>query len=154
MAIGLFMIFVGVPEWVITPKAVRIPVLSPAFWPNILAWILVLLGGGLLIRSLRSGVGGKAESGEPGRLRRAIAAGSIGRLAILAVVLIAYALTISYIGMVWTSMLAFSVLLVLVRTPHPIVGAVAAVGMPLALYGFFQHLAAVSIPQGVLVTLP
>jgi len=154
MAIGFFMIFIGVPEWVITPKAVRIPVLSPAFWPNILAWILVLLGGGLLIQSLRPGAGDKAASGEPGPLRRAVAAGTIGRLAILGLLLVAYALSISYLGMVWASMVAFAVLLVVVRTPHPIIGAAAAVGMPLALYGFFQHLAAVSIPQGVLVTLP
>ena len=59
-----------------------------------------------------------------------------------------------WLGMVWTSMLAFVALAFLVKTRHPATAFICAIVVPLVLYAFFAHVASVAIPQGELVRLP
>lgn len=154
MALGLFMVLVGVPDWVVTPKSVRIPVLSPAFWPSILAWLLVGLGAGLAVMALSGSRAATAVGGGAGGAVGGAVVGRAIRLLVLAGLLVVFVALLPVIGMVWASGLLFAGLVLLGRSPHPVAGLIVAVGLPLALYAFFQHVAGVAVPQGDWVTLP
>ncbi len=147
--LGLLLVFVAVPEGVVSPRSVRIAVLSPAFWPNILAWLLVVLGGVLAIRAARTEapdpVTAQASSGR---------AAGLARLAVFAVGVVLVCLFATTLGLVWTAMLAFFGVVLLTGTRHLLAAIAVAVLLPLALYFFFNHVAGVPIPQGVWVRLP
>ncbi len=144
---AIFLYLVGIPYGVTSPSNVQNIVLSPLFWPRILAALLALGGIGLLLTSRRldnenhesflGGVGGAPI-----------------RLGLMAVLMVLYVLAAPVIGMVWTSMLAFAALAFLIKTRHPVAAVLAAVFVPLILYAFFAHVAGVAIPQGDFVRLP
>jgi len=54
----------------------------------------------------------------------------------------------------YVSMIAFGVVLLLTKTSYRIAAVAVAILLPLALYAFFAHVAAVPIPQGLFVRLP
>lgn len=146
IALAAFLLLVGIPYGVAKPSNIRNIVLSPTFWPQILAGLLALAGIGLLIA--RRGAGRELE-GSLLEVR-----GGLSRLAGIAILMGAYFWLIPLLGMVWTSMLAFGGVAALVQTRHPLAAAVSSVVIPLLLYAFFAHVAGVSIPQGEFVRLP
>ncbi len=149
LALGSALALVGVPEGVVSPRNVRILVLSPAFWPTILAWVMAFLGLVLALqawrgRSLPHEVEAATAPSRPGLARLAVlAAGSV--------VFCAFATTL---GLVWSSMIAFGVVMLLIGMTHRVAAIVLAILLPLALYAFFAHVALVPIPQGLFVRLP
>lgn len=147
IAMAAFLLLVGIPYGVAKPSNIRNIVLSPTFWPQILAGLLALAGIGLLI---------SARSCERREFESSIleVGGGPSRLAGMAILMGTYFWLIPLLGMVWASMLAFGGVAVLVRTRHPFAAAVSAVVFPLLLYAFFAHVAGVSVPQGELVRLP
>lgn len=147
IAAAVFLLLVAIPYWVTSPSNVRNIVLSPTFWPQILAGLLAAAGGGLLLSALR------AAPRDDETLIVEVKGGP-ARLAGMAVLMVGYFLLIPLLGMVWTSMLAFGATAMLVHTRHPLAAAISAVVIPLLLYAFFAHVAGVSIPQGELVRLP
>jgi hypothetical protein len=147
IAAAAFLLLVAIPYGVTKPGNVRNIVLSPTFWPQILAGLLALGGIGLLISARR------AEPREEDIPILEIG-GGLPRLAGMAILMLGYFLLIPVLGMVWASMLAFGTVAMLVQTRHPITAAISAVLVPLVLYAFFAHVAGVSVPQGDLVRLP
>jgi putative tricarboxylic transport membrane protein len=145
VVLGFVLALVAVPEGVVTPKHVRIAVLSPAFWPNILAWLLVVLGAVLAISAARAANGAVA---------RPSARGGLARLALLTVGVVLFCLFATALGLVWASVLLFAGTVLLTGTKHRAAAAAVTLLLPLALYAFFAHVAAVPIPQGHFVTLP
>lgn len=146
--VALFLIFVGIPAWVSSPSNVANIVLSPTFWPYILAALTGFSGLGLILAS-------RAASPLPFEDDDAISDGkSWYRLAVLAVIMVVTMFALPRVGMVWTTMVVFAVTAFLFRTRHPITALVCAVVVPLALYAFFAHVAGVAIPQGNFVRLP
>jgi len=142
-----FLFFVGIPYGVTSPANVQNVVLSPVFWPYILAGLLGF-GGLLLIlasRTLTDGAYSRFLGDVPGALRR---------LVLMAVAMAAYVLATPALGMVWTSMAAFLATAFLVKTNHRKSAVAAAIFVPLLLYGFFAHVAGVAVPQGDFVRLP
>lgn len=148
IAVAVFLLVVGIPYGISTPSNIRHIVLSPTFWPRIIAALMVLLGLGLLFAASR---GAADEEVEPSLLE---APGGLSRLAGMAVLMAAYFLLIPVLGLVWASMLAFGGTAALVHTRHPVAAAASAVIVPLLLYAFFAHVAGVSVPQGEIVRLP
>ena len=149
IAAAALLAFVLIPAWVSSPSNVRNVVLSPLFWPYVLAALTGLTGLGLVLTAQAlpdDGAPTNAPIDDPG-------AGAV-RLAIMAAIMIAAMALIPRIGMVWTAMLVFAAAAFTVKTRHPRVALVTAVALPLALYAFFAHVAGVAIPQGVLVRLP
>lgn len=148
--LGSVLALVAVPEGVVSPRNVRIAVLSPAFWPNILAWVVALMGLILAVQSLRRPTAGEEPEEAPAAMPRH----GLLRLLALGVGSIAFCAFATKLGLVWASMVAFAVVLLLTGTSYRIAAVAVAILLPLALYAFFAHVAAVPIPQGMFVRLP
>lgn len=146
---SLFLIFVAIPGWVASPSNVRNIILSPLFWPYVLAGMTGLAGLGLLAVGWFS-----EEDGVPLNDSAENPRAAWLRLLGLGAIMIVTMLLLPRIGMVWTSMLAFVATAFTVRTRHPIAAVICAIVIPLVLYAFFAHVAGVAIPQGNFVRLP
>lgn len=144
---AIFLYLVGIPYGVTAPSNVQNIVLSPLFWPRILAVLLALGGIGLLLTSRR--LDNEDHESFLGGVE-----GALLRLGLMALLMILYVLAAPVLGMVWTSMLAFVSLAFLIKTRHPVAAVLAAIFVPLILYAFFAHVAGVAIPQGDFVRLP
>ena len=148
VAAALLLALVAIPAFVSSPSNVRTLVLAPTFWPYVLAGLTGIAGLALLASGWRM-----AEAGPP-HDEEARGAAPWLRLAAMAAIMALTMLLIPWLGMVWTSMLAFAASALLFRTRHPVAALICAVAVPLALYAFFAHVAGVAIPQGELVRLP
>jgi hypothetical protein len=144
-----FLIFYAIPGWVSSPSNVRNMVLSPLFWPYVLAGFTALTGLGLVAAGLRASETCESlnpPSEDPG--------GAWTRLLVMAGIMVVTMFLLPRLGMVLTSMLVFAATAFLVRTRHPKTAVVCAVIIPLLLYAFFAHVAGVAIPQGEVLRLP
>jgi len=149
IAASVFLIAIAIPFWVSSPSNVRNIILSPIFWPNVLAAITGLIGVGLIVTSI---AGPRPETSAASDVADRPAA--FRRLAIMAVIMAATVLVMPRVGLVWTAMVTFVSTAFLVKTKHPRTAVVCAVLIPLVLYVFFAHIAGVAIPQGDFVRLP
>jgi putative tricarboxylic transport membrane protein len=151
VAFGVFVLLVAIPYGVTSPSNVRAVVLSPTFWPTIVSWLIILLGAILVVMQLAKPFGGAAGDDEE------VASHSPAawvRLAATAVMMIALVVLTPVLGMVWTTMLCFAILSIIIVSPQPILSGVVAIILPLALYAFFNHVAGVAVPQGEFIQLP
>lgn len=147
IAFAAFLYFVAIPYGVTSPSNVGNIVLSPTFWPNIIAALVALGGIAMLLTSRRFDNSGHVTFLEG-------AQGGAVRLAIAGVLMAAYVIAMPMLGMVWTSMAAFFLFALLVKTRHRGAALAAALLAPLLLYAFFAHVAGVAVPQGELIRLP
>ena len=165
MALGCAVLWWLIPTFIDIPRRVPLRALSPAFWPKVLGWTLLVCGLALTLNLVhmaetvyaltlsarvgpaRAPVAALAES-------LAIAPTAGKRLVSMAAILLGMFLAIPVVGMVWTSMLAFVALVVLTGSRRLGWGIVAGVALPLILYLFFTKVAGVAIPQGQIVRLP
>lgn len=152
VAFGLFVLLAAIPYAVTSPSNVPKLVLAPTFWPTIVAWMIIGLGALLTLLRLVGATSSEATDADddagPGDAAAWLRlAGAVG-------VMIALVYVTPVLGMVWTAMLAFVGLSVLARSSRPVMSAVVAILLPLALYGFFAHIAGVAVPQGEFVQLP
>jgi putative tricarboxylic transport membrane protein len=143
----LFAVFV-IPHYVVKPSNVRILVLSPDFWPYIVAALM--------------GIGGVALLAQYFFLTRAVAApvendtppGGGLRTTLIGVLMIVYYLIMPMLGMVWSSVVAYMAFMAIVGLPRKLASIIVAIALPLALYAFFAHAAGVPIPQASFLVLP
>lgn len=144
-----FLAGVAIPRWVSSPSNVPNIILSPLFWPYVLAGLTALTGLGLLATAFQ-------HPAEGGKLNEEIEDSGAGllRLAGMAAIMLAAVWAMPRIGMVWTSMAVFAASAFLVNTRHPKTALICAVILPLVLYAFFAHVAGVAVPQGNFVRLP
>ena len=147
LILSLFLFFVAIPYGVTAPSNVTNIVLSPVFWPEVLSVLLGITGIALMFAG-RTATDVESEDNEPATK------GSYQRLVLLAVLMIAYVFAIPKLGLVWTSMIAFVVLAVLIKSSHPKTAVISAIVIPLILYLFFAHVAGMAIPQGDFLRLP
>lgn len=147
--LGLLLALVAVPGGVAVPANVRIAVLSPAFWPNILAWLLVVLGVVLAVQAAR-----RTSAPDDGSSEHVPVKGGLLRLALLTAGIVALCLFATKLGLVWATVLLFAGTVLLTGTEHRLAAVVVILLLPLALYAFFAHVALVPIPQGAFVRLP
>ena len=145
-ALGLLLLFVVIPYGVVTPRRVRLIVLSPLFWPTILGGALLACGLLLAIKTYLRPI--DAAPFEP------FDHGAVVRLGAFTALILLYYLGIPYLGMVLASIAAFAATIFITRSRFRYLGLLCALLLPLALYAFFYHVAGVPVPQGVLVRLP
>ncbi|WP_439524993.1 tripartite tricarboxylate transporter TctB family protein [Marivita sp.] len=149
--LALFLVSYAIPSFVFSPSNVGNIILSPLFWPYVLAGLTGIVGLSLLANAFLSAEDTPFEDEETAQ-----ADGSAPwlRLGALALIMVLVMVALPRLGMVWTAMLAFAACAFLFRTRHPIAALVCAVIIPLLLYAFFAHVAGVAIPQGDFVRLP
>ncbi len=144
-----FLLLIAIPNWVSSPSNVPNIILSPLFWPNTLAGLTGIVGLGLILTSIRAPKPLAEEASDVDERAAAYI-----RLLMMAVIMALTMFALPRLGMVWTSMLAFASVALLIKTSHPKAALISAVVMPLVLYLFFAHVAGVAIPQGLFVRLP
>ena len=149
ITLSLFLIFYGIPNWVNAPANIAKIVLSPVFWPMVLAVVLGMAGVGLiLVASKCDKPSDDSLDTSPDRLYEYV------RLFILAALMVATVYALPRLGLVWTSMLTIVCLAILIQSRYPKTVLLCAIIVPLVLYGFFAHVAGVAIPQGNYLRLP
>ena len=156
-AFALVLLLVLIPHGISRPGTIRVAVLSPTFWPNIIGWGILIGGLALVLQNLAKRGAPAAESTDAERLEPEPEAGSAQpwlRLGALAVMMAAYFVLLDRLGMVIASTLAFLTVAAIVRARRRLAVALTAVLLPLAVYAFFNHVAGVPIPQGRLLRLP
>lgn len=146
--VALFLVLVGIPNWVSSPSNVSNIVLSPTFWPYVLTALTGLAGLGLVLAARHA-----SPNAVPDKMD-AHDGNAWLRLAALAVIMILTMFALPRLGMVWTAMIVFIVTAFLFKTRHPRTALICAVLIPFGLYLFFAHVAGVAIPQGNFVRLP
>ncbi|WP_292294460.1 tripartite tricarboxylate transporter TctB family protein [Marivita sp.] len=148
---ALFLILHAIPNYVYAPSNVRNIILSPLFWPYVVAGLTAIIGLSLLFTAFRPGEDVPFENED------VVHSDGITpwlRLAGLGAIMLVTMFALPRVGMVWTTMLVFVACAFMFRTRHPIAAVVCAVVVPLLLYAFFAHVAGVAIPQGDFVRLP
>lgn len=155
IAFGVLLLIYAIPQYITSPSNVRALVLSPTFWPIIVAGIIVFMGALLAITRLfgigmsnPEGAGELPDAGLDGQTFAWL------RLVAVAVLMIALVIATPILGMVLATGIAFVVFAVIVQAPKPILIVVSAIVFPLVLYWFFNHVAGVSVPQGRFFVLP
>jgi putative tricarboxylic transport membrane protein len=149
IAFGAFLLLVLIPLGITSPTNVRIAVLSPTIWPDIIAVALMLIGGILMLRALIAGP-------DEARERNGSGGGWLPRVRIAAAAILMAALFLSLpvLGMPIASAIALLAYAALVRAGRPVATILTAILLPLMMYAFFSKIAGVPIPQGQLVRLP
>ena len=145
---SVFYAFYAIPNWVYSPSNIRNIVLSPTFWPYVLAGILAIAGIALIVTKQTP------SSDEDVPTTAIVGARPYVRLLILAFIMALTMYLLPRLGMVWTTMLTFVSTAFFFGTRYPKAAVISAVLVPLILYAFFAHVAGVAIPQGNFVRLP
>ena len=138
-----------IPTHVDIPRRVPIRALSPAFWPKVIGWVMLICGVALTLRATLAPPPPDAVADD---LRVSRPEGL--RLLALGVLLVGAFFSLRIIGMVWTCMIVFVALIWLTGSKHRLWGIGVGIVLPLALYFFFTKVAGVAIPQGQIVRLP
>ena len=145
---GAALLLFGIPMGISAPSNVRVAVLSPLFWPTIIAWAMVVGGVLLLFRSRRGSRRPVGQGAVPTAVEDAVSGSAMLRIAALAILMFAYYLAIPVLGMVLASGLAYLTVAVLLRARHRVAMLVTAIALPLSLYLFFYRVAGVPLPGG------
>ncbi|MEH6825298.1 MAG: tripartite tricarboxylate transporter TctB family protein [Motiliproteus sp.] len=145
MALILYII----PQLVVSPRNVANAVLAPDFWPNVIAWMMLAIGIGIVAQQfLNKDKSKKAAKGIPSRVY-------FIRLFKFMAFMAGYYALIPLLGMVWASSLAFIVFsIVIADSRYRVTAVIVGILLPLALYAFFYHGAGVDIPQSNYMRLP
>lgn len=154
IAFGLFLLLFAIPNYVNSPSNVPTLVLSPAFWPTIIAAIVIVLGVMLLLSRLFITAGPTSDADAALELSREEVTLAWVRLAASAAVMVGLVFATPILGMVLATAIAFALFALIVVTPRPVTSIIVAIVLPLVLYAFFAHVAGVSVPQGNFLTLP
>lgn len=146
---SLSLLLYFIPQYVDSPRTVRDVVLSPVFWPTVIAWIMLIIGIGMLIVQYLER-GNKVAEDEHEKQKE-----SCTRLLMFSAFLAGYYLLLPVLGMIWTSSLAFIVFSIFISgTEYRKTAVSVGILLPLALYVFFYHVAGVNIPQSDFMRLP
>ena len=146
LLIAIFLFFIGIPYGVTSPSNISNIFLSPTFWPEILSVVLAITGISLLFFT--------KTAAQPRPVRRTAPRGGYQRMLMLTILIVLYIAAIPRVGLVWSSIVAFLALSILIHSTNRIAAAVTAIFVPILLYAFFAHVAGISIPQGEFVRLP
>ena len=142
LAIGLAFVFVLIPIGVDEPRRVKYAALSPAYYPRIVAIILVVIGAAVVARAVFRPAAREMDSeAHPTAARRLL-----GMFAVLA----AFAILLTPLGFVVASALALFAAIRLAGEQRIHVTAAISVLLPVLLYFFFLKVARIPIPLGVL----
>lgn len=147
IAIAALVAWVAIPYGVQEPKKVKFLALSPSYYPRLVSYCLLGFGIMLLLTRLVSKQIDESDSDSAFRSNWVTIL-----LYIIATLGVWYA-SLEYLGFVLSSALALFVLLLLAGERNKIALVVIPLILPLLLHGFFNKVANIPIPAGVLRTL-
>ena len=143
--LGLLVVFVLIPQGVVEPRKVKYAALSPSYYPRLIGFALILLGGAVSARALlrTSTVQGSSDRHPKAMQRTAL---FFGLLAV-------YGLAVSVSGFILPSIVVLiGALLLAGERRVPVIAAVSLI-LPFGLYFFFLKVASIPIPAGILEPL-
>ena len=149
MGMAAIVLWVLIPGYIRIPRRVPMAALSPAFWPNVIGWTMLICGGLLTARAAAAPPPPNIITDDLRFTRPELL-----RVGALALVLGASYIALPIVGMTWTCMVVYILMVLMTGARRPIWGTVIAILLPLALYFFFTKVAGVAIPQGRIVRLP
>lgn len=167
LVLGLLLHFWLIPNYISVPSNMARLVLSPAFWPEILAAMIVLAGVFVLVGAFRqpakpnsqdlASAANFTEDQQGSNVSsplQEVSQPSLIRLLAFVTAMALYAKYLDYLGMALASILMLLISFYLLGEKR--IGLVLSVSivLPLVLYAFFLHVAGVSIPQGEIIRLP
>lgn len=160
----LFMAFIGIPYGIDAPEEVANPALSPRLWPD----LIIAFSGLLAILMLLRAILAKRDQAkdEPKELLPPVEEGGAvdptmewqGRLGFvrtiigMAMLALAYPV-LSVLGLLFGSIVLVAAFSLLYRERHWLALAGCAIGIPLVCYLFFEKVASIPIPMGVMTFL-
>jgi putative tricarboxylic transport membrane protein len=147
--VSIVLWFYAIPEWVSSPSNVTKVVLSPTFWPLIITGLIALCGTYLLVTGEVAG-DEQIEALEQPQNKGAGAT----RLLLTALAMLAFLVAVETSGLIIGSMALFITVAAVITQKISTRMVLIAIILPIALYGFFAHVASVAIPQGEWVQLP
>lgn len=142
--IGLVIIFIAIPYGVDEPKKIKFVALSPAYYPRIVAIAMTLLGGVIMLRAVIRPIDSSAEAERPDAMTR---------ICIVFVLLAIYASSITYLGFILGSVIALFAFMFHAGERRIWLMMLLAIAIPFGLFLFFQKIAGIPIPTGVLAPL-
>ncbi|MBU1210698.1 MAG: tripartite tricarboxylate transporter TctB family protein [Alphaproteobacteria bacterium] len=151
---GVFLLVYAIPVFVASPSNVRVMFLSPTFWPDIISWLIIVLGATLIITRMFGPPVVASEPVDVSEMSRDEINFAWARLVAIAVIMVGLVMSTPILGMVLSTALAFALISAIVSTPRPVTALLVAILLPLMLYAFFAHVAGVSVPQGRFLSLP
>jgi putative tricarboxylic transport membrane protein len=147
--LAAFLWFYAIPTWVSAPSNVSKVVLSPTFWPLIISVLIGLSGAYLLITEA-------VQTSDDGVILEQPDSRGAGfaRLGLASLAMLAFLVSVETVGLVIGSMVLFLVIAIIITQAISWRFILIAICLPIALYGFFAHVASVAIPQGEWIQLP
>ena len=146
-----------IPAGVTVPASMRSPVLSPAFWPNIVALFLLAMSTLLFLRAAFTWRRGEMVAHKSADIEdeeeRSGFNGQARAVAVIALMFLYYWLILK-IGLVPASMIALLTVGLTTSRPNVWLLIVAAPVLPMLLYLFFFKVANVPIPGGEWLVFP
>ncbi|RIA45366.1 tripartite tricarboxylate transporter TctB family protein [Dichotomicrobium thermohalophilum] len=148
---------VVIPAGITIPSGVRSPVMSPAFWPNIIALFLLAMSALLFVRAAIAWNRGEIVPHKSADVdeeeKQAGWNGQIRAIAVIAIMFIYYWLIIK-IGLVPASMVTLLAVGLTAARPKIWLLIIATPVLPMLLYLFFYKVANVPIPGGEWLMFP
>ena len=142
LLLGLLLITYLIPAGVVEPKKVKFAVLSPSYYPRIVAIAMSIIGLAIIIGAVR------AKPNDDALLAFNINAAF--KVCIVFIVLFATAYALPDAGFVLATMVALAVMMMLAGERNPLVIAAVAILLPIFLHFFFSKVANIPIPGGIL----
>jgi len=152
IALALITNFVIIPAGVSLPPKVPFKALEPAFWPNIIIYVLAFLGLVLVVQGLLASRGERATArAVDSATTQAEAKRSYpGTTAIAIVLLFVFNFLLNTVGFIIASVVLLPVFMWLMGERRYWLMVVIGVVLPFALHFFFRHVASVYVPLGFL----
>ncbi len=147
LLLSVLLLLYAIPNWVQSPQDINNIFLSPRFWPQVIAGLGCVSGILLIIANFR-GNEGSVESDSNDKVSGII------RLVVMFFIMVAIYVGVTTLGMVWTAMLGFIGVSILLKSKNYVAGILVAILLPLVCYIFFKHVIGTNIPQGLILSLP
>lgn len=142
--IGAALIVYLIPQGIDEPKKVKFAVMSPSYYPRIVAIAMALIGVAIAV--------GAATNKSTDSLFAGLDTQSIIKVGTVAIIFLATAYALPHAGFVLTCTVALVALMLLAGERNPLIIAPIALILPFGLHLFFTKIANVPIPAGVLET--
>ncbi len=143
LALGACVIWILIPAGVTEPKKIKYAALSPSYYPRLVAVALMMLGAGVLLRTLTESKHNvqATEDRHPQATQRIFG---------FFLILLFFALSLKWLGFIVAATIAMFLALLLGGERRLWLTLPLAVLIPLLLYFFFLKVARIPIPLGIL----